>query len=61
MIMLFVATVLANPCPTGRAKAIETITHPALTEVSGLVEANNRLWVHNDSGNPPQLLSLIHI
>ena len=59
MIMLFIATVLANPCPTGRAKAIETITHPALTEVSGMIVANNRLWVHNDSGNPPQLITLL--
>ena len=48
--------------PSGRrpteARVISTIVDPALPEVSGCAATRRGVWVHNDSGNPPELFLL---
>ncbi|MDG1484631.1 MAG: hypothetical protein P8R54_33900 [Myxococcota bacterium] len=56
-------TALPSPtCPeAGEAVVLGTLSDPQLGEVSGVVESLDNpgvLWVHNDSGDEPQLYAL---
>ena len=45
-------------CPSLQVVEVAQVSSPKIQEVSGMIEHDNRLWIHNDSGDKPRIFSL---
>ena len=46
------------PCPSGKIKRMGAIKHSDINEASGLIVTDSWLWLHNDSGDGPNLYAV---
>ena len=46
------------PCPTGDIKRHGKVKHTEINEASGLIVTDSWLWIHNDSGDGPNLYAV---
>lgn len=60
---ILVSTAQANPtatvpCPTGEIQRHGKVKHDEINEASGLIVTDSWLWIHNDSGDGPNLYAV---